>query len=426
MTSTFLIILLWRNRFLFIKPSIIVIIFFHIQIQWAATVNSEYIESYLFDPIVFAILAHGFPLIGLFISFITMRNSALVVWHRITNYSQNYIYRKSNRAIFLLFACVLFVTLWYLSYVPISKTGLFSIFFDPMSSDQAREESLKLIPNVQLKYAFTFLQSTFSPLLAVLTTLFIVYSFKRKFMVHVAFGIILLFGVLISVSLPGARAPAAVVILSIIWAFFLKKGMAIQPLQIIIAFVVVLLVPIMLTILGSGHEISFSIFLQYLTDSIFYRVFADPMITALWHIQYVQQSGYFGIAAIPKLAYLCGLDPINVANLIHLEHFPDAATSGLSNTCYVFSYYSYFGFSSIVFSLFGLWFLDLSVLVYKKLNDFILLSCVSAVSVACISFVSADYTTVILTFGFFPILIVSMALDYCCRIKVEKFLKSKH
>jgi len=316
--------------------------------------------------------------------------------------------------------------LWYLSYVPISKTGLFSIFFDPISSNQAREESLKLIPNVQLKYAFTFLKSTFSPLLAVLTALFIVYSFKRKFMVHVAFGIILLFGILISVSLPGARSPAAIVILSIIWAFFLKKGMAIQFLHVITAFVVVLFVPVVLTILRSGNEISFSIFLQYFTGSISYRIFASPMITALWHIQYVQQSGYVGIAAIPKLAYLFGLDPINVANLIHLEHFPGAAISGLCNTCYVFSYYSYFGFSSIVFSLFGLWFLDLAVLVYKKLSDFILLSCVSAVSVACISFVSADYTTVILTFGFFPILIVSMVLDYCCRIKAKKLLKSKH
>ncbi|MFC1461722.1 hypothetical protein ACFLQR_04310, partial [Verrucomicrobiota bacterium] len=82
-TSTLLVIIIWHQRFLLIKPSFIVICFFHIMIQWAATVNSPSIEVYLPDPWAFALLAQGFPLIGLMVSMWIGRRNARTVWQRL-------------------------------------------------------------------------------------------------------------------------------------------------------------------------------------------------------------------------------------------------------------------------------------------------------------------------------------------------------
>lgn len=416
-TSISLAILLWRYRFLFVKPSIIVILLFHLQIQWAATVYSGYIESYLPYPIPFAILTHCFPLIGLVISYLTTRKSALIIWDRITD-PHYQLFRSSNRAIFLLLGYIVVVTIWYLSYVPLSKTGLFSILFDPMHSAQAREESLKLLYNVPLKYAYSFLGSIFAPLLAIMLALFLVYNVKQKRIIRVTIDIIVLVCIFVIASLTGARGPVAKVILSIILAFYLNQRMPIRPFYIILAAVAVLFLPVVFSILREGQEFSLLHFVQYLTGGIFRRVFVAPMFTGLWHTHYAQTSGFFGIGGIPKLAVIFGVAPFSAANIIYLNYTSYSLQSGLANTCYVLSYYSYFGLISFVFSLLGLWFLDFAVLIYRQLSNRVLLPCVASVSVASISFISSDYTTVLLTHGFGLLLIIALVLDYICRFRI--------
>ena len=275
-TSISLVILLWRYRFLFVKPSIIVIIFFHLRIQWAATIYSGHIESYLSDPVAFAFLSQAFPLIGLFISFLTFRCGAIQAWNRIT--APHYqLPRSINKAILILVGCVLAITIWYLSYVPLSSTGLYSIVYDPMHSRQAREDSLKLISNIPLKYAYAFLRSTFAPLLAVITALFVMQNLKRKRFILPCIGVIILLFILIIVSLTGARGPAAVVILSIITVFFLRKGMPIRLPHIMWSVVIVLSLPVLLTIMRTGDDISISMFAQYFGGTIFDRIFHTPI-----------------------------------------------------------------------------------------------------------------------------------------------------
>jgi hypothetical protein len=420
-TSISLVVLLWRYRFLFVKPSIIVIIFFHLRIQWAATIHSGHIESYLANPVAFAVLSQAFPLIGLLISFFTFRCGAIQVWNRIT---ASYYQLPRLRAVLILVGCLLVITFWYLSYVPLSSTGLYSIVYDPLHSRQAREDSLKLINNIPLKYAYAFLRSTFAPLLAIITTLFVMQNLKRKRVIQPLIGAITLLFILIIVSLTGARSPAAVVILSIIMVFFFREGMPIRLPYIIWSAVIVLSLPVLLTILRAGSDISISMFSQYFGGTIFDRIFHTPMQTGLWHVEYAQNFGYFGVAGIPKLAVLFKVDPINVANIISLEHFSWAAGTALSNTCYVFSYYSYFGELSVIFSLILLWMLDFSVVIYKMLSTSILLPALASIFVACISFVESDYTTVLLTFGFLPLLAVSIFLDVLCRVKLSMSIQA--
>lgn len=361
---------------------------------------------------------HGFTLIGLCGTYFTARRSSRIIWDRIIN--PHYLSSAvSDIAILLILGTVVLISVFYLSNVSLSETGLYTIFIDPMHSAQAREESFKLIDNLPLRYSYSFLRSTFAPLLAVLLYISFVQNVKRLRIIKAGIAIIVLVCLFVSISLPGARGPIAVVILTIILALFLRKGMPIRPLHIILAIIVVLSMPILFSILREGREISFSLFFRYLVGGIFNRVFVMPMQTGLWHVHYAQTQNFFGIAGIPKLASLFGVEPINVPNVIYLNYFSISLLSGFANTSYVFSYYSYFGIVSFIFSLIGLWFLDLAVIVYRILSDKFLLPCVASILVASISFVSADYTVVILTNGFGILLVSVLILDRLCRYRLS-------
>ncbi len=423
-TSLLLVVSLWRYRYLLVKPSIIVIIFFHLTIQWAATARSAFIESFLPDPFLFMFLGHGFPLIGFLVSFFCGHGAARVVWRRIVN-PQPVSARSRRKIIFILGSCIAVIAAYYLSQVPLSRTGLVTILTDPTNSYLTREESLKLIDNAFSRYSYRFLVSVFAPLIAVLLVNQWGWSLKRKHLIESLAITIAIVGILFVVSLTGARSPPAMIVLTILLALFFRKGVPIKPIYIILAAVATLIFPTLFTILREGRELSLSNFWSYLiVDGMFQRVFISPMNTGLWHTHYAQTTGLVGLGGIPKLAVLFGVQPIPVSNLIYLQYGVQygggrAIASGTAGTAYVFAYYSYFGVVSFVFSLIGLWLLDLSLWVYRRLSDTLLLPCVAAVSVTSINFLSGDYTTVLLTHGFGVLLIVALLLNRLCCITVR-------
>ena len=69
-----------------------------------------------------------------------------------------------------------------------------------------------------------------------------------------------------------------------------------------------------------------------------------------------------------------------------------------------------------------LWFLDVALLVYKRLSDVMLLPCVAAASLAILSFISSDYTVGWLTHGFGVILLFSWLIDRFV-VSPERILK---
>lgn len=422
-TSIILIFVIFLRRFLLIKPSILVILFFHLTIQWAGTFESGYIWYYLPNPWIFAFLLHGFPIVGLSISFMTWRKNAKKIFKRLLCYKQDL--KKRDAIIAILGFCVALITVLYLSYIPFYKTGLWAIFTDYQNAAQARENSLKLLDNIFLKYSYSFVMTVFAPLLSVLLFNRLRYSLKKKLLIKSAIDIVFLFGLLVSVSWTGARSPAAYIILVVCFSFFLKKGLPIKPFHIILTFLLVLTLPTFLTLLREGKALSISLFWQYLRSGILGRVFHVPMLTGLWHVHYAQNEGFIGIAGIPKLAVLFGVEPINMPNLIGITYTNSPLESVSSNTCYLFSYYSYFGWLSFPISLLGLWLLDYSIWVYKQLSDKLLLPCVASVSLSSIFFVSGDYTTVWLSQGFGVILILSLILDIGFKSNLRFDYKAK-
>jgi len=418
LTSLLLGLVVWRQRFLLVKPSMIVITFFHLMVQWAATVNSPYIETYLPNPWVFALLSQGFPLIGLLVSLWTWRRSAFVIWRRL-HQPRPVSMRVRRKAIAFLAAYLVLFVPFYLSYVPPTKTGLYAVFADPLNSALARESSLKLVASPLIAYGYAFMASVFGPLLAVLLADSFYRNLKRRRWLRSLATAVGVGGVVVAVSLTGARSYAAAIIMTILLAAWLRRGLPLNPVYVVLAALSVLTLPTLLSILREGNVVEWARFWAYLRGAIFWRVFYLPMKTGLMHVHYAQTVGLFGVRAIPRLAALLGIPPVNAPNVIALTYSSTALATSIANTAYVYAYYSYFGLPSFAISLLGLWGLDIALWAYRHISDRLLLACVASVSVASIMFVNMEYTIVLLSNGFATLLVVAWIIDRLCRIRIR-------
>jgi hypothetical protein len=418
--ATFLLLafIVARYRFLVLKPSIVIIFFFHIQIQWAATFQAGYIENYLPDPFSFLILSQIFPFIGLAVSFFILHKPFRRIYEHVTQ-EDVWSLNLSPRSVWILFFSILAIVLLYLSVVPLSRTGIYVIIRDPLSSYEAREQSLKLLSNPFIKYGFSFLKSSLAPMLSVLAMVMFFQGLRhRRFDRIVIAGGMFLFAMM-AVMLPGARMPGGILILTIILAVFIIFKMPIRPTYIILSFFLIIGLPIVMTIFREGRELNIFMFFEYLQGGIFKRIFVVPMETGLWHAHYAQVNHFLGVAGIPKLATLTGVEPIHLSNFIYLLYSPYHLASGISNTCFVFAYYSFFGLLSILVSWIGLWSLDLAVLVLARIrNRAILLAALAALGTSSYWFVSTMFTTALITNGFIVILVAAYLLDRFSDFKI--------
>ena len=418
-TGTLLLMAIWRQRFLLVKPSIIVIIFFHLCIQWAATIESDYIEIYLPDPWVFALFAQGFPLIGLLVSIWTGRRLARITWQRVLH-PEEVSSKLRHRAILFLAALIGIFVLFYIQVVHFSNTGLYAIFANPSSSAVVREESLKLVKSELIRYGYGFMAYGFAPLLSVLLLWQVITGFKRRRWIAMLANLSAIVGVLFVVSLTGARSFAASIILVMAFAWFLKRGFPLNPIYMALGVLFILAFPVLLTILREGKIPDMILFWNYLSGGIFQRVFYSPMQTGLYYTHFTQTVGFIGVSGVPKLATLFGISPINAANYLGLLYTDTHIESVNMNTSYVFAYYCYFGIGSFVFSLFGLWLLDTVLLIYRKMSSLMLTACIASVSIASISLISSEYTVVLLTHGFIVILLTSVFIDRFYRSRLKR------
>jgi hypothetical protein len=417
-TFILLVVAILRQRFLLIKPSILVIVFFHIMVQWSSTVQAAYIESYLPDPWAFMLLVHGFPLIGFCVAFFTWRRQAFHIWCRVTTL-RDPSPKIIQRVMLILGGCIVVFLAYYLRAVPFSSTGLHAILFNPAESTLAREESLKLLDNPIVQYGYGLTSSAAAPILAVILTILLLKKVKHGQLVGALFNAVAILGLLFVVSLTGARIYAAVVALAIVFALWLKKGLPIKPVPLVLAGVVVLIIPVLLSLLRQGAELDASSFLYYLTTGgMGRRVFVVPTMVGMWYVDYAQTQGFVGVAGIPKLAVLLGVEPVIIQNVIGLKYMGTHIESVQATVGYLFSYFAYFGPLSLVLSLIGLWVLDLVLLGYRRLSDNLLLPCVAAVSVSCARFVGSDYTTVLITHGFLTSLVVALVVDIASRVVI--------
>lgn len=407
-TSVVLGVLLLRRRFLLIKPGIVVILFFHVMVQWAATIDAGYIEGFLPEPWDFLMLVHVFPLLGLLIASRLFERETRMVWQKIVarNTATHTVHSADQLVLFL---AILLITIVYLSYVPLSTTGLFAILFDPENAAISREYSLKLIDNPLLQYMFTFMASAFAPIFASICTLSLIRREQRaaKSLLDLSF---LLFTMVI-VSLTGARSGSAEFILTVALTWFLFRGTSTSLIYAGVALLLIAIPPTVLTLLREGRVVTLESFWLYLSTGIVKRVFQGPMETGLWYVHFAQITDFIGIRGIEKLALFFGYQPINMPNTIGLMYTQTRISSISANASYVFSYYSYFGLFAFFPSLLALWLLDTVVFFYNRIRASLIIPCITAITISSISFVSTEYTTVLISHGFLIILVVVFALN---------------
>jgi hypothetical protein len=412
----FIVTVLWsgfifyKRKYYFIKPSILLITFSIIFFQLPLAIFSDIYEAAVPDPYILGFLIHAYILLGLIVSLYTFQESSRAVWNRIIRESVS-DHRVNKPAVVILAGAVICIVTIYLVHVPFRETGLYAVLANPALAGMARERSLKLLDNHALVYAFSLMTSSLAPMLAViLSWMGAKYLLKRRFVPLFITGIAAI-SLMIMVSLPGARLSAVNLLLVISISFFLVRRFPFHPVKIFLLLILIVTPGVLIGMYREGRAFGFDLYFQYLWDFIGRRILQDPLEVGSWYIHHAQTYGLFGISAVPKLAAITGFDVLDVTNYIGLRYQSHAGPTVSAGAGYLLTYYSYFGIPSLLISLIGLWLLDTAVCVYQKLSRPLLIPCISAVSLSTLSFISSDYTTVMVTHGFAVTLIIAFTVD---------------
>ncbi|MEO7963633.1 MAG: hypothetical protein ABIT38_06950, partial [Gemmatimonadaceae bacterium] len=407
-TSAFLLLTVTTSRFLLVKPTMWLLVAHILIIQWPAVFTSERIYSFLPDPWSFAVLVHGFPLIGLAGTHLTARQSAWEIWQRLPTARMG---PDWSRQVLVTGVAIFVVLLYYFRVVPFSETGLYAILYNPIGAELAREESLKLVADPFVRYGYSLILAVFAPLLAGLLVSRVLDTRALQRMQALLLVALILPLLLVAVTLTGARSYAAtlLVTMSLVVAFrlhFSWRLVVFFPLAMAIPAI-----PTILTIVREGISVDLPTFASYLQTFLIDRVFLGPLETGLWYSHFGQTIEFVGIAGIPKLAALAHLPALNMPNLVGLRYTTTAVASVHANTGFVFAYYGYFGLASFPISLLLFWGLDGVLWFVRRLGDTLLPAAVGSLAMGAIIFVTSEYTTALVTHGFALLPATAFLLD---------------
>ncbi|RLJ18948.1 hypothetical protein DJ031_09630 [bacterium endosymbiont of Escarpia laminata] len=181
-TAAWLSWLFIRQRYMFIKPSVLLIAFTHLFFQWPCTLLWAEISQQLPNATILFLIVHLYTVVTLTLTMFIMRKEARQTWQMVTT-SPAIGWQEARRAIILLSAIAALLLTIYFIYVPPRSTGLYAILFDPASAKMAREHSLKLLTNPLPKYAYFLMLSAVIPLLAAQASLVIADNIRRPLLV---------------------------------------------------------------------------------------------------------------------------------------------------------------------------------------------------------------------------------------------------
>jgi hypothetical protein len=412
-TLMLLLVSVLRQRHLVLKPSLWVVAFFHIQIQWAASFNSSIIEQEMTFPWHFFCLTQLVPFVTLCLSLLTFKRSALAVWSRFSLPSVKTPVLSAAEGIFLVGLWATVVVL-YFTEVRFTQSGLWVLLTskDYLLSVMAREDSLKLIGNPLVKYAYAY-NANFLALFLGFFVLTAAMRYIKKGSILVFGGLLIFYSALIaSTALSGARSPAAVVLMGTLIAFWLRAGAPMQPMRLAIGALLVLCIPTVFTMLRSP-DLSWDAFVREFQGTIVQRAFFVPMYTGEVFVRYAQENGYWGVSGMPKLAELLGEEPINVPNyLANMMFTNEYVKSGLLSTSFVFSWYSNFGLGIVPLLVILLLGIDVVVLAYSRFADSYLVPGLAAINTGCLCLTSTEFTTLFLTYGYLTGLVTVFGLMF--------------
>lgn len=417
-----LFLLIWsfiREKQLFIRPSIFFIIFFHFQVQWISAIKSEYIAEFLYNPWDYFYLVHLFPIAVILLSFLVGKRIAGRVVRSINSISV--VTYQNNKALQILLGILLLGIIlifgWYITIVPFSQTGFYAMIFSLPNQDVIREETFKLLKNPLLTYIYSLMASVLAPIAAILLSFRIE---KNMFPVRpfkLIINILGLFFIFVAVCIYGSKAPMIMLLLGIFWALYIKAGMPFSPVRIILIMLLLLLLPSIMSIFINNSSLTPEVFISYYMD-IFDRAFGRIMLPGLWYVDYAQHNGYFGISAIPKIAYLFGVQSVDSSNIIGRQYISNSLESVSAGSSFIFTYYSYFGMYAFIPCIILTLLLDILLWIYLTLDKGIRIPIIAACSISAINLIQSQFTTVLFSGGIVPIIILGIIWTL--------FIKSTH
>lgn len=408
-----LIRLYLHDRLICTRPSFILLALSHLFYQWPLAWRSNHYFHFLEQPWVLPLLVQSYMLCGLaYVVLIAHRSSRSILAHERQHAQLNPKLLLKVVIGTTFFVCILYGI--YLLYVPWSQTGLYNIMFDPRHANSARAHSLKLLAFPALGYAITIAMNAIIPCLFSLCILLLIQArgqSSRQLVIIILLMIVYLF----LVSIPGARGPSAVLIATAFMTWIVHKNYRISIIQAFFILLCILAPVLVLTLsrqrYSSNPQLS-PYFLWLSIRGVFQRALLTPLDTGVWHIDYVQRAGkFFGIGAIQKIAPLLHIKAINPTYIIGNHYVPHGSKLSTAPCGYLFAYYSYFGWGSLVFSLLSIPLLDILQLAYRYIKPELRIALIAVLSLACLRFIMTSYSEALASGGVIYILLCMLIIN---------------
>lgn len=417
LSSAILLAIYRHRRYLFVKPSLLLLAYTHIFFQWPATLQSAHFQASLPDAYVLILAVHGFAILGLLVASTTGHRPALATWRRLVASPDDSSGVRS--AILLLGVFVIAIVSIYLATVPYTETGLYAILNNPVAAALARENSLKLLGNRWVAYLYVIMASAAAPLLTVVLATQAAYLWRRRAPLRALLCVAGIAMLIVVSSLSGARAYSVNLVFVIGLAIAFRHGLPFRPVRYGLALMVVLAPAVLLTLMREGRLDEIAVVGQLFVSAILERAFVGPLEVGTWYIRHMELHGPIGIGAVPRLASLVGVAPVDAPNMIGLLYAPyqTSIQSISAGASFVLTYIGYFGVAALIMNLALLWMLDIVLLAYDRLPDVLLLPCVAGVSLATLNFISADYTVGWISHGFGMIVVLALLVSRAIRLR---------
>ncbi|HLE97191.1 MAG TPA: hypothetical protein VI997_07465 [Candidatus Thermoplasmatota archaeon] len=398
LTSLVLGLALRRGLDVAIKPSFVAALTYHVIVQWPAMLRSGEVQEFLGVPGDFVLLVHGFGVLLAVLAVRTVRAPARAVWDRILAWDAA-APAVGRLEILVVLALLAAATAVYLAYVPWTSTGLYAILFDPSTSKEAREASLKLLENPVLAYMHLFAAKVLAPVLACLLVLRPLPSRGRA----LAFGArvcVFVFAVA-AASLSGARMFPLLVTLAAAGAFMLKDPRRIRV-PLLVAFAVLgLYILAAQSRLREGEALTPGALTEYAFVNVLWRrVLGATVTNGMFTVDFAQLHGFLGAFGWPRLADLYGFEPTSLGSAVYQAYYLDSPVpSGVANTSMVFVYYAYFGLVAIPIAVLLALSLDVVVPLAGRLSPSYTVCLLVVTALGTLSLTYSEFTTALVTHG---------------------------
>lgn len=398
---------IWKRRtHWLVMPSLLILAWYFIRIQVPSVFWIDEAIRLLPNPREYVIIVHGFSVFFLatavFVYPLFTRTSR-AVWKRIREPRTDIV---ADNAVLLppLALLTALVLAWYLISVPFSQTGLYALLTEPMNLRTAREDSLKLISSVPLKYAFTWLINTVSPVLIAICTLRLLTG--RSKLISIAILVLAVLPLIMTGSRSGFFTAGMIAVIA--W-FLTRRTLNIPVLRLAAALVALSMLPALITLLREGRDFNLDTFWTYMQTIAVGRIFETPTRVGLWYMHFAQNQGFLGVSTIRPITMITGQEFVNLPSLIaHI--YMSTTASALSNANFLFSYYVSFGpIGTILIGFAGLYVFDIIIIPVVKRFPRFAFPIFILLTIKASSLSEGVFTTSFVTGGYFLIPLIAMS-----------------